>query len=329
MIKRRTIVAALAGAAATWPIAGQAQKPIPVIAILGSGAADASASMEQMRLLEAGMRGLALVKGKDYVFETRWANSDSRRFPALATELLAGNPSAVVVGTILAVKAAQDLTRTVPIVMTGMNDPVAAGLVASLARPGGNITGVSTMAEVTLFKLIEFMREALPNARRLTVMTNPTNPSNQPMVDMLIRHVANMDLAIGVVSVSAPADLDAAFVEMPRQRPDALFVLTDNSLQALAKPIVERALAQRVPTFASLGGTYVRAGALFDYSRDPTEAFNSVARLLKKILAGAAVADLSIEQPTKFNLLINLKTAKTLGIALPPTLLARAEEVIE
>ena len=282
-----------------------------------------------MRLLEAGMRGLDLAKGKDYVFETRWANSDSSRFPALAAELLAGKPSAVVVGTILAVKAAQNLTRTVPIIMTGMNDPVAAGLVASLARPGGNITGVSTMAEVVLLKLIEIMREALPDARRLTVMTNPTNPSNQPMVDALVRHVADKDLTIATVSVGAPADLDAAFVEMPRQHPDALFVLTDNSLQALAKPIVERALAQRVPTFANLGDTYAHAGALFDYSRDPTEAFNSVARLLKKVLAGAAVADPAVEQPTKFNLLINLKTAKTLGIALPPLLFARADEVIE
>jgi putative tryptophan/tyrosine transport system substrate-binding protein len=185
------------------------------------------------------------------------------------------------------------------------------------------------MAEDVLLKLFEIMREALPDVRRLTMMTNPTNPSNPPMVDTLIRYVANKELTIGTVGVSSPAELDVAFTEMSRQRPGALFVLTDNSLQALAEPIVTRALAQRVPTFASLGNTFAQAGALFDYSRDPSEAFKSVARLLKKILNGAAPGDLPIEQPTKFNLFINLKTAKNLGIEVSPTLLARADKVIE
>ena len=327
-MRRREFVIGL-GAAVSWPVAARAQKPIPVIAFLNSGAADASASKALMSLTEAGLLENGLVKGRDYVFETRWANSDSSRFPALAAELSAGHPGAVVVSTILAVKAVQNLTRTVPIVMTGMNDPVAAGLVASLARPGGNITGVATMAEDVLLKLIEIMREALPDVRKLTVMTNPTNPSNQPMVDALSRYIANKDLAIGTIGVSSPAELDAAFMEMARQRPGALFVLTDNSLQALAEPIVTRALAQRVPTFANLGLSFPQAGALFDYSRDPPEAFQSVARLLKKILGGANPGDLPIEQPTKFNLFINLKTAKTLGIELSQSLVARADKVIE
>ena len=158
-MKRREFIVGL-GAAASWPVVvARAQKPIPVIAFLNSGAADASASKALMSLTQTGLLENGLVQGRDYVFETRWANSDSSRFPALAAELLAGHPGAVVVSTILAVKAVQNLTRTVPIVMTGMNDPVAAGLVASLARPGGNITGVSTMAEDVLLKLIEIMRE--------------------------------------------------------------------------------------------------------------------------------------------------------------------------
>jgi putative ABC transport system substrate-binding protein len=327
-MKRREFVAGVC-AAASWPIVVRAQKPIPVIAFLNSGAAEASASKALMSLTEAGLLENGLVQGRDYVFETRWANSDSSRFPALATELLAGHPSAVVVSTILAVKAVQNLTRTVPIVMTGMNDPVAAGLVTSLARPGGNITGVSTMAEDVLLKLIEIMREVLPNVRKLTVMTNPTNPSNPPMVETLIRYVANKDLTIGTIGVSSPAELDAAYTEMARQHPGALFVLTDNSLQALAEPIVTRALAQRVPTFANLGISFPQAGALFDYSRDPPEAFKNVARLLKKILGGANPGDLPVEQPTKFNLFINLKTAKTLGIEISQPLIARADKLIE
>ena len=185
------------------------------------------------------------------------------------------------------------------------------------------------MAEDVLLKLIELMREALPDVRSLTVMTNPTNPSNPPMVEMLKRHVVNKGLTIATIDVGAPADLDAAFAEMSRQRPGALFVLTDNSLQALAEPINVRTLAQRVPAFANLGDTFARAGGLFDYSRDPKEAFQSVARLLKKILGGATTADLAIEQPTTFKLYINMKTAKVLGLIIPPSILARADEVIE
>ena len=326
-MKRRDFLTVVGGAAA-WAMPAQAQKKLPVIAFLNSGAADATPSKALMSLTEAGLRDVGLVQGRDYVFVTRWANGDPTRFPVLAAELLEGNPSAIIVGTILAVKAAQNLTRTVPIVMTGMNDPVAAGLVASLARPGGNITGVSTMAEDVLLKLIEIMREVLPDVRRLTVMSNPTNPSNPPMVTTLIRYVADKDIAISTIEASGPADLDAAFAEMSKQKPGALFVLTDNILQSLAEPVVAKAMAQRVPTFANLG-VYAHAGALFDYSRDPPEAFRGVARLLKKILEGAVVAELPVEQPTKFNLFINLKTAKALDITIASTLLARADQLIE
>jgi putative tryptophan/tyrosine transport system substrate-binding protein len=329
-MKRREFIMLLGGAAAARPLAARAQQAaMPVIAILGSGAADAGPSIAQMRWLDAGMREVGLVQGRDYLFETRWADSDSSRFPALAAELLARRPSGVVVFTILAARAVQNLSRDVPIVMTGLNDPVAAGLVASLAHPGGNITGVSTMAEDVLLKVMEIMREALPEVRKLAAMTNPTNPSNQPMLDVLTRQVAKAELSIATVAVASPADLDTAFAELSRQRPGALFVLTDNSLLALADTIIARAVAQRVPTFGNLGLPFVQAGALFAYSRDPKEAFQSVARLLKKILNGATPADLPVEQPTKFNLMINLRTARTLGLEIPATLLARADEVIE
>jgi putative ABC transport system substrate-binding protein len=329
---RREFITLLGGAAAhssSWPLVARAQKPVPVIAVLVSGAADARASIFQMRSLDAGMREVGLVQGRDYVLETRWADSDSRRFPALAAELLARRPSAVVVSTIAAAKAVQNLSSTVAIVMTGLNDPVAAGLIESLARPGGNITGVSTMAEDVQLKLIEIMREALPEVRELVAMTNPTNPSNQPILDLLARQGSKAGLSIDTVGVASPVDLDIAFAELSRHRPGALFVLPDNSLLALADTIIARALAHRVPTFGNLNLPFAQAGALFTYSRDPAEAFQGVARLLKKILNGAAPADLPVEQPTKFNLIINLKTAKALGLDIPPTLLARADEVIE
>jgi putative ABC transport system substrate-binding protein len=185
------------------------------------------------------------------------------------------------------------------------------------------------MADELLFKLVEIMRELLPQVRNLAVMFNPTNPSNPVMLDMLTRRFANEELSIGSVSVRSPAELDAAFAEVSRQHPGALVVLTDNSLQGLADTIIARALAQRLPTFGSFTLTFAQAGALINYARDPKEAFQGTARLLKKVLNGVAPADLPVEQPTKFILAINLKTAKTLGLEIPPTLLARADEVIE
>ncbi len=327
-MRRREFITLLAGTA-TWPLAVSAQKAAPVIAILGSGAAEASSSKMQMSMLDASMRELGLRQGQDYVFDIRWAGSDATRFSTLAAELLANHPSAVVVSTNLAAIAVQKLSRTIPIVGTGLNAPVATGLAASLNRPGGNITGVSTMAEDVLLKLFEVMRQTLPGVRRVVVIINPTNSSNPLMLDLLKGHAAKDGISIDAASVSAPVDLDAAFAEMLRQPPGALFVLTDNSLFALADQIIARALAQRVPTFGSFSGPFTRAGALVAYSRDPTEAFQGVARLLKKLLNGTAVGELPFEQPTKFNLSVNLKTAKTLGIEISPTLLSTADEVIE
>jgi putative ABC transport system substrate-binding protein len=326
---RRRHFFALIGGAAAWPLPVQAQKPVSVIAILGSGAADAGPSLFQMRSLDVALGEIGLVQGRDYEFETRWADSDSSRFPTLAAELLAHRPAALVVSTILAAKAVQNLSATVPIVMTGLNDPVAAGLVKSLARPGGNITGVSSMAEDILLKAIEVLREALPEVRRLAAMTNPTNPSNQPMLDVLRNQAAAAKLSVDTVSVASPADLDTAFAELSRQYPGALFVLADSSLFALAETVIARALAQRVPTIGNFYLPFVEAGALFAYSRDPDETFRAVARLLKKILAGVDPADLPVEEPTKFNLMINLKTARALRLTMPDKLIALADQVIE
>jgi putative tryptophan/tyrosine transport system substrate-binding protein len=327
-MRRREFVTLLGGAAAAWPLAVRAQQP-PVIAVLGSGAADADSSTTQMQLLDAGMREVGLIAGRDYVFETRWAGSDSGQFLALAAELLALKPRAIVVSTNLAVTTVQSLSRTVPIVGTSMNAPLAVGLVASLSHPAGNITGVSTMADDLQPKLIEIMREIIPSLRNVTVMFNPTNSSNPLMLDMLTRQFAGKGPAIGSVGVHSPADLDVAFAEISRQNPGALLVMTDNSLQGLSQPIVARALAQRVPTFGSFTSSLAEAGALVSYGREAKEAFYGAARLLKKILAGASAADLPVEQPTKYTLAVNLKTAKTLSITVPPTLLARADEVIE
>jgi len=328
-MRRREFITLLGGTAAFSPLAARAQKAKPVIAILGSGAADAGSSKQLMSMLDASMREVGLSQGQDYQFETRWADSDASRFSPLAAELLAGHPSAVVVSTILAAIAVQKLSRTIPIVGTGLNAPVATGLAASLAHPGGNITGVASMGEDIQLKLFEMMRETLPGLRKVMVITNPTNPSLQPMLDLLTNYATKNGLAIDAVSVSAPADLDAAFAEMARQAPGAIFVQSDSSLSGLANSIITRALGLRIPTIGTFGTVFAQAGALFTYSYNASEAIQGVARLLKKILDGANPGELPFEQPTKFNLYINLKTARRLGLEIPPALLVTATEVIE
>ncbi len=327
-MKRREFVGLL-GTGAVWPLAVRADKATPVIAILGSGAADAPSSGEQMSQLEAGMRETGLVSGRDYVFEVRGAGSDASRFSPLAAELLTHNPRAVVVSTPLAALAVQKLSKTVAIVGTSMNAPVATGLAASLAHPGGNITGVATMAEDLQLKLLEMLRATLPRMQGVLAITNPTNPSHPFMVEQLAAQAARDGLAIVFAKVSAPADLDAAFASLSRQPADAVFVLTDNSLFGLAGSIIARALAVRLPTVGIFSLTFAQDGGLFAYGRDNQEGYYGVARLLKKVLDGASPADIPFEQPTKFNLFVNLKIAKLLGIEIPPTLLAIANQVIE
>jgi putative tryptophan/tyrosine transport system substrate-binding protein len=328
-MRRREFMTLLGGSAA-WPSFGQAQQSPKLIAILGSGASDAPSSVTAMREIAGAMRALGLIEGRDYVFETWWANSDSSRFPALADALLARRPAAVVVFTVLAVKAVQERSRTVPIVMSGVNDPVAAGLVSSLGRPGGNITGVSNMAGDIQLKVVEILRDAKPDLRSIAVMMNPTNPTHRPWMDLLKSQAATLALSIATtVSVASPADLDTAFAEIARARPGALLVLTDNGLFGLSNTIVARALSFGLPTVGAFNLDFARAGALFNYGRDQKEAFHAVAHFLKQILGGAKPADLPIEQPTKFRLVINLKTAKALGLTLPPGMLATADEVIE
>jgi putative ABC transport system substrate-binding protein len=327
-MKRREFIALL-GAAAGLPLAARAQKGVPVIGILGSGAAQAASSKMQMSMLELGMRDAGLIEGRDYVFDIRWADSDAANFSVLAAELLAGHPHAVVVSTNTSAFAVQKLSRTVPIVGTGLNTPVAVGLVASLARPGGNITGVSTMAEDVQLKLLEMLHETLPGARRVLAISNPTNPSNPAMLEILMAHAAKAGIAIDAVDVSAPADLETVFAQLSQQPAKALFVLTDNSLFGLAEPIIARALAARVPAIGNFSEPFAQAGGLFAYSRDPREAYQGVARLLKRILEGASPADLPFEQPTKFNLFVNLKTAKALGIEVPERFIVVADRVIE
>ena len=317
-------MAAAYAVAAARGAAGQSM-PKPVIAILALGVSTAAGFgrvREQLRVL-------GLVEGRDFTVAIRDAAGETAKLPVLAAELLGYHPAVVLLGGHVAAKAFEDLSRTTPIVINGLNDPVADGLVASLARPGGNITGVANMSEESQAEMVRILREILPGARRVAVLTNPQNLSLAPMLDAFRRHAAPFGMKVETVEVSHPNDLDSTFAALGRSSPDALMVLQDATLQLLCVDIVARALVRRVPCFGTLFFQFVEAGALFSYTKDVDEAARSVAMLVSKILRGASPADLPIEQPQRFHLRVNLATAKALGITVPQALIVRADEVLE
>ena len=322
-MRRRVLLAAFPAIGAASR--AMAQRSLPVIGLLSFG----KAMVAGFAKVRAGLEALGLVQGRDFTVTIRDAGGDYSRLPALAADLLASRPAVVLLGGHVAAKTLQELSPSTPIVINGMNDPVSAGLVANMFRPGGNITGVSNMTEAAQARMVEILREMLPAARRVAVVVNPQNDSLQPMLDAFRRRAVAGGLAVEPVKISHPSELDTAFGVMGRSRPDALLVVQDAALQYLAADIVLRALARRVPSFGTQLLGFVEAGALFSYAKDTDEAARSVAFLLAKILRGARPGDLPIEQPTQFHLRINLGTARSLGIVVPPSLLAGAYEVVE
>jgi putative ABC transport system substrate-binding protein len=324
-MRRREFLTASVIATLAVPLPVVAKEPAR-IAVLGSGSAEARLGVNYMTWLRNGLRMVGLVEGQDFTFDVRWANGDYHRFGALAAELIAARPKAIVVSTIAAAEAAREHSATIPIVMTGLNDPVGAGLAVSLASPGGNITGIATMNEDVIVKLLALLQSVLPNAKRMIAMVNPTNPSNRVIMATVKREAARLGFAIETVEVPTPAALDQAFEELRSYRPDLLLIVSDNALHSLSEQIVPRALAERVPT---VGTSQLVAGALVTYGFLVQEAVERTGTYLKRILAGASPADLPIEQPTIFHLVVNLNTARALGIEIPAAVLAEADEVVE
>jgi putative ABC transport system substrate-binding protein len=319
-----------AGSAAGLPLAGLAQnRSAPFrIGILGSAAETDRISVNELKWMKEGLQAEGLVEGQGFVIDARYAAGDYSRFKELARDLLANQPGAVVVSTIAGAKAAQDLTTTVPIVMLGLNDPIGSGLISSLAKPGGNITGIATLNEDLQLKLLQTLQEALPKLRSVTAFLNPRNPSNLSMVGAVRRQALSNGLTLETIEVATPDALDQAFKQLAQHRPDALFVIPDNALGALSDRIAALAAAQGVPAVSS-NEELTFAGGLMSYGRVRRDLIHRAASYLRRIADGARAADLSVEQPTRFRLVLNLRTAKALGLEVPTTLLAQADEVIE
>jgi putative ABC transport system substrate-binding protein len=324
-MKRRTFVVMVGGAAALWPLAARAQqsgKP-PTIGFLG---ADATAFIPWTAAFVARLRELGWIEGRTIIIEYRWSEGRTERYAEIAAEFVRMNVDVIVtVGS--AVPIVKQTTAVIPIVFAVGIDPVGSGLVASLGQPGGNVTGLSIQAAELAGKRLEILREILPRVRRLAIMFNAGNA--QPVLEMHETQAAARTLGLDVVplEVRRAEDIAPAFQSLASQA-DALYVVVDQLIVANRMHILTFAPGARLPTISSTR-EFVQAGALMSYGPSYAERFRHAADYVDKILRGTNPGDIPVDQPTKFELVINLPTAKALGIDVPHSLLIRADEVIE
>ncbi len=326
-MNRRDTAVLLAGAPLAWQLAARAQpsaKP-PRIGILTLSVA---ASMPAFEGFRQGLRDLGYVEGQNIVLELRFAQGKPERLAAMAIELAQMKVDLIVIESAQAARAARDASKAIPIVMAVVGDPVGAGLVASLARPGGNITGLSTLSPELSGKRLELLKEVAPQAKRVAVIWNDSNPAAAGNLAETRTAARSMGIDIQSVEVRKASDLDLALEAVAAARPGALLTLTNGMFLANRTRIVEFTARRRLPAIFP-DREFAEAGGLMAYGPSLTANFRRAAAYVDKILKGAKSADLPVEQPTKFELVVNLKTAKALGITIPQSLLLRADEVIQ
>jgi putative ABC transport system substrate-binding protein len=326
-VERRAFVAgtvAFVGA----PVAAEAQQTAKIARIGWLG--DRPAAGPRLEAFFQGLRDLGYVEGRNVVIEYRYAEGKSERYPALAAELVAHKVDVIVAANILAALAAKQATRTFPIVFVGAGDPVTSGLVTSLARPGGNVTGLSSLAPELVGKRLELLKQAIPGITRVAVLWQPGD-GERTEKDML-KGAEVAARALGVlpqfVEARGPADFDRAFSDMTRARAGALTVFGSAIFNNERRRLVDLAAKHRLPAVYTSRDS-VDAGGLMSYGPNVPDLWRRAATYLDKILKGAKPADLPVEQPTKFELVINVKTANALGLTIPSSVLARADEVIQ
>ena len=324
-MRRREFITLIGGAAA-WPFGAIAQQKPAVIGFMGSGAAETSAHL--LNALMQGLRENGLAEGKDFVLVARWSEGHYERFSAFARELTDKGARIIIVTTIAGARAAQQTTSVIPIVMASMNDPVGNGLVASLARPGGNTTGMASLNQDLTLKLVEFLRAVLPNATNAAVLYNPANASNAAYFENVRVHAVPHGITVQDFALSTPDKLEPTFVAIAEKRPDVLLVIPDAATLGLGARLAALSLQHRIPII-STDSDLTSVGGLISYGISRRENYRRSAYFVKRILDGVNPADLPIEQPTRVLLSVNLKTARALGLTLPPSLLSTADEAIE
>ena len=328
MRRREFIGALLGGAAAAGPLAARAQAPtLPVIGFMRSTSAEDSAFM--VAAFRRGLGETGYVEGQNVAIEYRWAEGHYDRLPALAADLVRSRVAVIVAtGGTPSVVAAKQATATIPIVFTTAADPVQVGFVASLSRPGGNLTGATIYSAVLGPKRIELLHELVPKAKVVGLLVNPANPPSELQSIDAREATRALGLRLEIVRASSEPEIEAAFAILARQRIPALAVSTDPIFERAHDKIVALAARYALPA-AYAFREYVIAGGLISYGANIADTYRQVGIYAGRILKGAKPADLPVVLPTKFELVINLKTARALGLAVPPALIARADEVIE
>jgi len=329
-MRRREFIAVVGGAA-TWPSAAGTQQPQKVarVGFLTTGSLSATESLAVFEALRRGLRELGHVEGQNIIIDVRGANGKIEQFPALAKELVALKVDVIVASNTLAGRALQQATTTIPIVVAIMGDPIRDGLVASLARPGGNATGLTFIGPELLPKRVALLKETLPNVSRVAALWHPgaygerTTSAKEAEAE-----ASRLGLHLRLVAVHSPDELDRAFSAVASERVDAVIVFPSPMLFTYRKRIVELASNQRLPTI-TMNKEFAELGALLSYGASVTDLHRRSATYVDKILKGAKPADLPVEQPTKFELVINLKTAAALRLTIPQTILLQADELIE
>jgi putative ABC transport system substrate-binding protein len=324
-VKRRDFIRLLGGAAAAWPLATRAQQAVmPVVGFLGGGSSNAFAAA--VAGFRRGLNEIGIVEGKTAAIEYRWAEGRYDRLPALADELVRWPVATILAsGGELPTRAAMAATSTIPIVFTYVGDPVAAGLVASLNRPGGNVTGVNFFAAEAVTKQLGLLREVVPAATIIAVLVNP---ATDVVSKELQAGAQSAGMQLRVLGVSAQHEIDETFASFAQHRPDALLIQAEPFIVGQYSQIASLAMRHMIPTISASRG-FATAGGLMSYGASAPDAYRQAGIYVGRILQGKKPADLPVVQSTRFELVINVKTAKALGIAPPPTLLALADEVIE
>jgi putative ABC transport system substrate-binding protein len=326
-MKRRDFITLL-GSAAVWPLAARAQQgPLPVLGYIGNESANLNS--ERLRAFREGLRETGYVEGRNFSIEYRWAEGRSDRLPALAADLVHRQVAVIVAATFPAAVAAKAATTDIPIVFTGGSDPVKSGLVAALNQPGGNVTGVSFMAEELGPKRLQVLHEVVPDATDFALLVNPANRVQaEPTTRDLGAAARTLGLQLNILNASAERDFDLVFSTLAQSRAGGLVIGNDPFLAAHAQQLGALALHHAVPAI-SFGRPFVTGGGLMSYGPNGADTLRLVGIYAARILNGEKPADLPVQQSSKVGLIINLKTAKALAITFPLTLLGRADEVIE
>ncbi len=329
MVDRRTFIGGVASALLAAPLAAHAQQAGKVSRIGYLGTSTAALERHLIEAFRRELSDLGYIEGQNIAIVYRWAEGQDDRLPGLAADLVNQKPDVIVTSGTPGTLAAKQATTTIPIVMTSSSDPVQVGLVASLARPGGNVTGLTIVAPELEGKRLQIIQQLIPRLTRLGVLWNPGNPATKQVFEETKVIAERLRVTLEpVVAVRGVDEFESAFARIARARPQALDVLVDRLLLAHRTRIVDFLAEQRLPAMYPYR-EYVDAGGLLSYAPSNIALFRGAATYVDKLLKGAKPADLPVEQPTKFDLVINLKTAKALGLTIPQSLLLRADEVIQ